>query len=160
MAHRAAEDAGRAMSEEPHSAKEAARETLRYARDHSQWRMKNLNRNKKEIERTLLRLDAYRDTPEVADFLRRTRRNPGRVDSRELHYMQRSYRDGRPIPDLDAFDALFARVLNDPHAHVYRSHGVRYQVRSVREGWIAILDPDGTHVSLYPNLNDDFGEAL
>ena len=43
---------------------------------------------------------------------------------------------------------------------VYRYGGLRYQIRSPREGWIAILDPDGTRVSIYPDLDDDLGDPL
>lgn len=60
----------------------------------------------------------------------------------------------------DEMDALYQRILSDQEARLYRKGGVRYQVRSPREGWNAIFDPDGTRVSLYPDLDDDFGEML
>jgi hypothetical protein len=150
----------RPMSDEQKHAITAARDTLLQAREHPRWPTNNLNRNKRETERMLLALSAHQSTPEVADFIGRVRRNPSQVDSRELHYMQRRYRDGRTFSDLNDFDALFDRVLHDPDAKIYRQRGVRYQVRSPLSGWIAILDQDGARVSLYPDLNDDFGEPL
>ena len=148
------------MTESQRQSMQEAREALIKARDVGVWGTKNLNRNRKETAKTLAALDQHQHVPEVADFLRRVRQDLSRVDSRELHYMQRRYRDGRQISGLSEFDDLFSRVMQDPASRVYRRHGLRYQIRSEQTGWIAIIDPDGTRVSLYPNLDDELGDPL
>lgn len=94
------------------------------------------------------------------DFLSRLSADPGRVDSRELHYIKRKYGDGRHFADMEEMDGLYAKILRDPSATVHRKGGNRYQVHSAKEGWIAIVGPRGQRVSLYPFLNDDLGDAL
>jgi len=138
----------------------AAIKALRRAHSHAKWGIKDLTRNKRLTAGLVSRLEAHRHLPEVGDFLRRLQQDPTHVDSRELHYMQRRYVDGRPLDSASAMDALFARVLDDPAAKVYQYGGLRYQIRSPREDWIAILDPDGTRVSIYPDLDDDLGDPL
>ncbi len=125
-----------------------------------QWGQKNLARNKKMTEKLMTQLEAYQEQPEVADFLTRLKNDLTQVDSRELHYMQRRYLDGREFESVGEMDALYQRVIQDPDAQIYQAGGRRYQIRSVREGWIAIVEPDGTRVSIYPDLEDDFGEPL
>ena len=124
------------------------------------WGIKNLTRNRKMTDRLVAQLDIQRQQPEVSSFLHRLQNNPGQVDSRELHYLQRRYLDGRSFENMEAMDALYQRIIQDPDAQIYQAGGRRYQVRSVREGWIAIVEPDGTRVSIYPDLGDDFGEPL
>ena len=138
----------------------AAIKALRRARSHAQWGVKDLTRNKRQTAGLVSRLEAHRHLSEVMDFLRRLQQDATHVDSRELHYMQRRYVDGRALDSASAMDALFARILQDPAAKVYRYGGLRYQIRSPRESWIAILDPDGTRVSIYPDLDDDLGAPL
>ena len=137
-----------------------AREALIKARDVGVWGAKNLNRNKRRTDALVADLESMAHEPEVADLLERIRRDPACVDSRELHYIQRRYQDGEALSSADEMDALYRRILSDQEARLYRKGGVRYQVRSPREGWNAIFDPDGTRVSLYPDLEDDFGEML
>ena len=137
-----------------------AAEALVKAQAQNQWGQKDLTRNKKMTSQLIAQLDAHHQQPEVADFLKRLRNDPARVDSRELHYIQRRYLDGRPFESADDMDALYQQVMKDPDAQVYQVGGRRYQVRSPREGWIAIVEPDGTRVSVYPDLSDDFGEPL
>lgn len=160
MAHRAAEDAGRAMSEERPPGKQAARAALIQARENPRWRINNLNRNKKETEKLLILLEPHQHVQEVADFIQQVRKTPASVDSRKLHYMRRRYLDGAALRDVDDMDALYRRIVSDPDAQVYRQAGRRYQVRSPREGWIAVFDPDGTRISLYHDLDDDFGDSF
>ena len=126
------------------------------------WGQKDLDltRNKKLTTRLVSQLEAHVHNSEVIDFLGQLKNDPYHVDSRDLHYMQRRYLDGRDFKDREDMDALYQRVLEDPEAEVYQAGGKRYQVRSRREGWIAIVEPDGTRVSVYPDLNDDFGEPL
>jgi hypothetical protein len=137
-----------------------AAETLIKALTDRQWGQKNLTRNKKMTENLITQLEAYQDQPEVADFLARLQDDRTQVDSRELHYMQRRYLDGRKFEGIEEMDALYQRIIQDPDAQIYQVGGRRYQVRSVREGWIAIVEPDGTRVSVYPDLEDDFGDPL
>lgn len=148
------------MSDEHEHVFTAARDALRQAREYSRWPTNNLNRNKRVTERLLTALAAHRAIPEVADFIERVQRDPTQVDSRELHYMQRRYVDGAALHDMDDMDALYRTILSDPDALMYRQAGLRYQVRSPRVGWIAVFDPDGTRISLYPDLDDNFGEPL
>jgi len=137
-----------------------AAEALVKALTDRQWGQKNLARNKKMTEKLMTQLEAYQEQPEVADFLTRLQNDLTQVDSRELHYMQRRYLDGREFESTEEMDALYQRVIQDPDAQIYQAGGRRYQIRSVREGWIAIVEPDGTRVSIYPDLEDDFGEPL
>lgn len=90
----------------------------------------------------------------------RLAQDPSQVDSRELHYIQRRYLDGRSFKNIDDMDALYQRIIENLDALVYQAGGARYQIRSVREGWVAIVEPDGTRVSLYPDLGDNFGKPL
>lgn len=124
------------------------------------WGQKDLTHHQALTRRLIQKLTVHRQQPEVDNFLNRLHSNPNRVDSRELHYLQRRYLDGRFFQNVEALDALYTRVLQDPEAWVYRKGGLRYQVRSPHEGWIAIIEPDGTRVSVYPDLNDDLGEPL
>jgi hypothetical protein len=137
-----------------------ARQMLGRALSERAWGSKDLSRNKKATQRLVDQLQSHAREQEVADFLRRVAADPSRVDSRELHYMQRRYLDGRHFDDPEAMDALYDRILRDPAATVHRKGGLRYQVRSGREGWIAIVEPDGTRVSVYPDLGDDLGDVL
>lgn len=125
-----------------------------------EWGQKNLTRHKKMTEKLITQLKAHRYHPEVANFLTRLRADTAHIDGRELHYIQRRYLDGCTFEGMEEMDALYRRVLQDPDAQIYQAGGRRYQVRSVREGWIAIVEPDGTRVSVYPDLDDDFGDPL
>lgn len=138
----------------------AAAQAIQQALTAPRWGQKDLTRHKVLTQRLIAQLALHRGQPEVDDFLNRLYRNPSQVDSRELHYVQRRYVDGRPFQNVAELDALYTRILEDPGALVYRKGGLRYQVCSPREGWIAILEPDGTRVSVYPDLNDDLGEPL
>ena len=149
-----------AMAEAQRQSKQEAREALIKARDVGVRGTKNLNRNKRRTDALVADLEPMAHEPEVASLLERIRRDPACVDSRELHYIQRRYQDGEALSSADEMDALYRRILSDQEARLYRKGGVRYQVRSLREGWNAIFDPDGTRVSLYPDLDDDFGEML
>jgi hypothetical protein len=137
-----------------------AAEALVKAHADPQWGQKNLTRHKKMTEKLTTQLEAHRHHPEVADFLTRLRTDTAHVDSRELHYIQRRYLDGRKFESMEEMDALYQRVIQDPDAQIYQAGDWRYQVRSVREGWIAIVEPDGTRVSVYPDMDDDFGVPL
>lgn len=130
------------------------------AQTYDQWGQKDLTRNKKMSSRLITQLDALRQHAEVAEFLKQLQDDPARVDSRTLHYVQRRYLDGRQFESEEDMDALYSRVLQDPDAQIYQAGGNRYQVRSSREGWIAIVESDGMRVSVYPDLGDDFGEPL
>jgi len=141
-------------------AKIKAAEALAKALTLKQWGVKDLTRNKRATQRLFDQLVCHCLYSEVADFLRRVQADPVNVDSRELHYLQRRYLDGRDFSDPSALEKLYDRVLEDPEATVHRKGGVRYQVRSPREGWIAIIEPDGLRVSVYPDLDDDLGDAL
>ena len=147
-------------SEERQPERQAARAALIQARENPRWPINNMNRNKKETEKLLTLLDPHQQVQEVADFIQRVRKAPASVDSRQLHYMRKRYLDGVALRDMDDMDALYGRILSDPDAQVYRQAGQRYQVRSPREGWIAVYDPDGTRISLYHHLEDDIGDAL
>jgi hypothetical protein len=125
-----------------------------------QWGQKHLTRHKKQTSKLVAKLVLYQNEPEVDDFLRRLVKVPDQVDSRELHYIQRRYIDGRSFNSMDDIDALYQRIIEDPDALVYQAGGMRYQVRSIREGWIAIVEPGGARVSLYPDLNDNLGKPL
>lgn len=125
-----------------------------------QWGLKDLTRNKRATQRLFDQLACHCLHPEVADFLRCLQADPVHVDSLELHYLQRRYLDGRDFSDPSALERLYDRVLEDPQATVHRKGGVRYQVRSPHEGWIAIVESDGLRVSVYPDLDDDLGDAL
>jgi hypothetical protein len=137
-----------------------AAEALVKAQTDPQWGQKNMTRNKKMTERLTAQLESFRHFPEVADFLKRLQSDAEHVDSRELHYIQRRYLDGREFANIEALDALYQRIIQDPDAKIYQAGGNRYQVRSVREGWIAIIEPNGERVSIYPDLGDDFGDPL
>ncbi|NJM11771.1 MAG: hypothetical protein HC889_07715 [Synechococcaceae cyanobacterium SM1_2_3] len=137
-----------------------AAEALVKAQTQNQWGQKDLTRNKKLTAKLISQLENHRQHTEVTEFLRRLQTDPIHVDSRELHYMQRRYLDGRGFENPGDMDALYQRVAQDPDAQVYRAGGVRYQIRSPREGWIAIVEPNGMRVSVYPDLGDDFGEPL
>lgn len=137
-----------------------AAEALVKAQTQNQWGQKDLTRNKKLTAKLIAQLQNHCQHTEVTDFLRRLQTDPIHVDSRELHYMQRRYLDGRRFENTDDMDALYQRVMQDPNAQVYRAGGVRYQIRSPHEGWIAIVEPDGKRVSVYPDLGDNFGERL
>lgn len=63
-----------------------AREALIKARDVGVWGTRNLNRNKRRTDVLVADLEPMVHEPEVAGFLERIRRDPARVDSRELHY--------------------------------------------------------------------------
>ena len=137
-----------------------AAEALLRAYVDRRWGQKDLTRNIKMTTRLISQLSEHRQHPEVANFLDRLQNHPTRIDSRELHYMQRRYLDGRTLASVEDLDILYQRVIQDPDAQVYQAGGRRYQVRSIREGWIAIVEPDGMRVSVYPDLHDDFGEPL
>lgn len=124
------------------------------------WGTKDLTRNKKATQRLIEQLQVYFHVPEVEEFLNRLHSDLSAIDSRQLHYMQRRYLDGCLFDHPGAMDELFHRILLDPDALIYRKGGGRYQVRSGREGWIAIVEPEGTRVSVYPDMGDDFGEAI
>lgn len=148
------------MSEARQPERQAARAALIQARDVGAWGTKNLTRNRKRTIELVAELEPLKHEPEVVNLLDRIRRDPTRIDSRELHYIQRRYQDGEYFRDMGDMDARYGRVLSDPNALVYRVGGQRYQVRSPSEGWICICEADGTRVSLYPDLDDDFGAPL
>lgn len=137
-----------------------ARAAIQRALWRRHWGFKDLTRNPRATQRLVEGLSAHCNIPEVAKFLRKVKSNPKRIDSREQHYIQRRYLDELYFQDQEDMDRLCDRILEDSSALIYRKGGIRYQIRSSKLDWICILEPDGTRVSLYPDLNDDFGDPL
>ncbi len=56
-------------------------------------------------------------------------------------------------------DGRFKRIVTDPASTIHKG-GARYQIRSTAQAGIAIIEPSGTRVSLFPDLNDNLGAPL
>lgn len=133
---------------------------LAHAASHKDYGTKNLTKHKSKTAKFLDSLEPLRDQPEVDRFVRQVLDDPKHVDSRMQHYMQRRYIERLWDQPLPAFDHLFAKTVTDPGATIHRKDGKRYQIRSTATGWIAIIEPHGQRVSLFPDNADDLGESL
>jgi hypothetical protein len=137
-----------------------AASALAHAATNKDYGAKNLTRHKSKTAQFLDSLEPLRDQPEVDRFVRQVLENPKQVDSRMQHYIQRRYVERLWDQPLPAFDKLFAKTVSDPGATIHRKDGKRYQIRSTATGWIAIIEPNGQRVSLFPDNADDLGESL
>ncbi|MDP1664127.1 MAG: hypothetical protein Q8L79_03295 [Methylobacter sp.] len=133
---------------------------LAHAASNKDYGTKNLTRHKSKTAKFLDSLEPLRDQPEVDRFVRQVLDDPLHVDSRMQHYIQRRYVERLWDQPLPAFDKLFAKTVSDPGANIHRKDGNRYQIRSTATGWIAIIEPNGQRVSLFPDNADDLGESL
>lgn len=123
--------------------------------------MKDLTRDKRRTRRMLADLEPLRaQNAEVERFLKQVEAHPERVESRLQHYIKRRYIDRVWDRSIGQFDTLFADTVGDSGATIHRKGDVRYQIRSARTGWIAIVEPNGRRVSLFPDNNDDLGGPL
>lgn len=133
---------------------------LAHAANNPDYGIKNLTKHKSKTAKFLADLEPLRDQPEVDRFVRQVQQNPKQVDSRMQHYIQRRYIERLYDQPLPAFDQHFAKTVSDPGATIHRKDGKRYQIRSTATGWIAIIEPNGQRVSLFPDNADDLGESL
>lgn len=133
---------------------------LAHASSNKDYGTKNLTRHKSKTAKMLDSLEPLRDQPEVDRFVHQVLENPKHVDSRMQHYIQRRYIERLWDQPLPAFDKLFAKTVSDLGATIHRKDGKRYQIRSTSTGWIAIIEPNGQRVSLFPDNADDLGESL
>ncbi len=120
----------------------------------------NLTRRKRQTARFVASIEGKRGIREVDQLLDQIARHPEAVDSRLQHYVKRRYDDEVFNGSMTEFDKQFAAIVTDPGSTVHQKSGVRYQVRSTRLGWIAIIEPNGRRVSQFPDLDDDLGDAL
>ncbi len=132
---------------------------LAHAANNKEYGTKNLTRHKSKTADFLASLEPLLDQPEVDRFVRQVQNDPKHVDSRMQHYIKRRYQDQVWDKSLSEMDAMFKHIVTDPNSTIHKA-GTRYQIRSTAAKWIAIIEPTGTRVSLFPDRNDDLGQAL
>ncbi len=132
---------------------------LAHAASNKDYGTKNLTKHKSKTAKFLDSLEPLRDQPEVDRFVRQVLDAPQHVDSRMQHYIKRRYQDQVWDRSLADMDLMFKHIVTDPNSTIHKT-GTRYQIRSTAAKWIAIIEPTGTRVSLFPDRNDDLGQAL
>lgn len=132
---------------------------LAHAASNKDYGTKNLTKHKSKTAKFLDSLEPLRDQPEVDRFVRQVLDDPLHVDSRMQHYIKRRYQDQVWDRSLSEMDVMFKHIVTDPNSTIHKT-GTRYQIRSTAAKWIAIIEPNGKRVSLFPDRNDDLGQAL
>ncbi len=132
---------------------------IAHAASTNEFGLKDLTRHKSKTTAMLAKLEPLRNHPEVDQFVRQVLENPKRVDSRMQHYIIRRYQDKSWNEPIEQMDRRFKRILTDPASTIHKG-GARYQIRSTAQAGIAIIEPSGIRVSLFPDLNDDLGPTL
>jgi hypothetical protein len=129
----------------------AAAQAIGRARREPAWAVQDLSLFGAKWRRTRAALESHREHAEVAAFLRRVDQAGGRrVDSRELHYLQRRYIDGEPLRDAAGLDRWAAEALSDPLAGVHhRGERARYHVYSSALNRLVVIDPSGGMVTAF-----------
>jgi len=113
----------------------------------TEWPVLNISPTDRMARETLDVLEQYRHIQEVAEFLRDFYADPGHTDSRLWHYMKRKYQYGVNLQGPEQLDLLFTQVLSNKQSKVYHP-GVRYQILSPDDCWLAAIEPTGFRVSL------------
>lgn len=132
---------------------------LAHAAGTKEYGLKDLTRHKSKTAAMLVQLEPLRHHPEVDRFVQQVLENPKRVDSRVQHYIIRRYQDKSWNESIEKMDGRFKRILTDPASTIHKGNS-RYQIRSTAQAGIAIIEPSGTRVSLFPDLNDNLGPTL
>jgi len=104
-------------------------------------------------KRTLKRLEEYRHVKEVNEVLEKVKKGDP-VPSKKWHYLKRKYVDKERIKSPIELDRQIDRVLKDEEARVFFS-GRRYLVVSEKYGKCAIIEKDGTRVTVFTPQDEE-----